>query len=95
MIVNEALETEWQARVKGMLRAEMVKRNMKTADLISVLRRWGIEENERNLRNKIARGTFSATFFVQCLVAMDCQTLRLDGEFPNPAVNPELWSRGT
>jgi Domain of unknown function (DUF6471) len=33
-----------------------------------------------NLRNKVARGGFSAVFFVQCLRAMGCQTVRLMGE---------------
>jgi hypothetical protein len=29
------------------------------------------------LRNKVARGGFSAVFFVQCLKAIGCQTVRL------------------
>jgi hypothetical protein len=37
-----------------------------------------IEENERNISNKIGRGTFTAVFFIQCLEAIGCQTLHLD-----------------
>jgi hypothetical protein len=38
----------------------------------------GIYETERNIANKISRGGFSATFFVQCLVAAGCNTLHLE-----------------
>ncbi len=37
-----------------------------------------IHETERNLDNKISRGGFSATFFVQCLIAIGCHTLHLE-----------------
>jgi hypothetical protein len=35
-------------------------------------------EKEVNIRNKLARGKFSAAFLLQCLAAIDCQSLRLD-----------------
>lgn len=38
----------------------------------------GIHETERNLANKISRGGFTATFFVQCLIAAGCTVLRLE-----------------
>ncbi|MGB9154621.1 MAG: DUF6471 domain-containing protein [Alphaproteobacteria bacterium] len=38
----------------------------------------GIEESERNIANKIARGSFTAVFFLQCLTAIGCHTVRLD-----------------
>ena len=37
----------------------------------------GIHETERNINNKISRGGFTAVFFVQCLVAAGCQSIRL------------------
>ena len=37
----------------------------------------GTPETERNIANKISRGGFTAAFFVQCLEAIGCQTLRL------------------
>jgi hypothetical protein len=33
--------------------------------------------NERAMRNKIARGTFSAAFFLMCLNVLDCRNLEL------------------
>ncbi|MGA3309798.1 MAG: DUF6471 domain-containing protein [Xanthobacteraceae bacterium] len=35
---------------------------------------------ERNIANKIARGSFTAVFFVQCLTAIGCRTLHLEDE---------------
>jgi len=35
-----------------------------------------LQETERNLANKISRGGFSGAFFLQCLVAVGCTTLR-------------------
>jgi hypothetical protein len=46
-----------------------------------VPKRYGVEDNEHNLRNKVARGSFSATFFLQCLAAMDCQQLDIRAFF--------------
>jgi hypothetical protein len=37
----------------------------------------GVRDNAVNLRNKVARGTFSAVFLVQCLRAIGVRTLRL------------------
>jgi hypothetical protein len=38
----------------------------------------GIDENERNLRDKVSRGKFTARFMLQCLAALGAQQLRLD-----------------
>ena len=78
-------DTSWEAAAKGLLRIAMIRREMSYADLVKALAEWGIEENERNLRNKIARGTFSATFFLQCLAAMGCEELDIHPRyFPKP-----------
>jgi hypothetical protein len=35
-------------------------------------------ETDRNIANKIRRGSFTTAFFIECLVAIGCQTLRLE-----------------
>ena len=70
-------DTEWQARVKGLLKAELKRRNVTYRDLASRLESMGIHETAPNLNNKISRGGFSAVFLVQCLAAAGCQTLRI------------------
>jgi len=69
---------DWQAVVKGLLKAELKRRNLSYADLADKLAAIGIKDNERNISNKIGRGTFTAVFFVQCLEAIGCRTVHLD-----------------
>ena len=71
-------DTEWQARVKGMLKAELKRRNVGYRELAERLEAQGIIETARNINNKINRGGFTAVFFVQCLVAIGCSSLRLE-----------------
>lgn len=69
---------DWGDYAGALLRSEMAKRRMKYPDLVKSLSEIGVQDNERNLSNKIARGTFSAAFFLQCLKAMGVQNLRLE-----------------
>lgn len=69
---------DWEAQVKGLLKAELKRRNLSYADLAKQLCEIGINDNERNISNKIARGSFTAVFFVQCLEAIGCKSIRLD-----------------
>ena len=70
-------ETDWQAEVKGMLKAEIKRRNLTYEQLSGKLAEIGVHETTDNLRVKISRGGFSAVFFVQCLRAIGCRTLQL------------------
>lgn len=71
----DELANQW---VRRTIRAEMVKRGLTYADLARHLTIVGRSEDERVLRNKIARGTFSAAFFAQCLAAMGIKNLQID-----------------
>ena len=77
-----AVEKEWQNRARGILRAELARRNLNYVDLANRLRAIGIIDNPKNLSNKIARGMFTAAFFMQCMAAIGCQTIRLNAEDP-------------
>jgi hypothetical protein len=70
---------DWEAQVKGLLKAELKRRNVSYAGLAEKLAAIGIKDNERNIANKIARGSFTAVFFVQCLEAIGCHTVHLNG----------------
>jgi hypothetical protein len=76
----KAKARDWQAQVKGILKAELKRRNVSYADLAKRLSDVGIDDNERNIANKIARGSFTAVFFVQCLEAIGCRTIHFDEE---------------
>ncbi len=71
-------DTEWQNRVKNLLKAELKRRGVSYKQLAERLEAMGIHETERNINNKISRGGFTATFFIQCLVAIGCHTLHLE-----------------
>lgn len=71
-------EKVWQDRVKGLLKAELKRRNLGYRELAEKLTAMGIPETEANIKNKISRGGFTAAFFIQCLVAIGCQSLRLE-----------------
>jgi hypothetical protein len=73
------MDTEdWQRRVKGILKAELKRRHVSYKELAEKLEAVGVKDSERNIANKIARGSFTAVFFVQCLVAIGCDTVRID-----------------
>jgi hypothetical protein len=71
-------DADWTARVKGILKAELKRRNVTYAQLVEKLAELGVKDTEVNIRNKIARGGFTAVFFVQCLTAIGCRSLNLD-----------------
>ena len=72
------MDTDWQTRVKGILKSELKRRNVSYKDLVDKLGAIGVRETEPNIRTKISRGGFTAVFFVQCLTAIGAHTLRLD-----------------
>ena len=69
---------DWNAYAKGVLRAEMTRRQISYADLVVMLGEGGVKETEANLRNKVSRGSFTAAFLFQCLSAMKVTSLHLD-----------------
>ena len=69
--------TDWEEMAKGLLRGEMARRSVTYAQLADRLAAIGIDENERNLRNKVSRGKFTAGFLIHCLTAMGIETLSL------------------
>ncbi len=63
--------------VKGILKAELKRRGMTYGDLVARLAAHGVTESEANLRNKISRGSFTAAFFLQCLIAIGCEHIQI------------------
>ena len=73
-----AERTDWEEKAKGILRGEMARRGVTYAKLAEKLAAIGVEDNERNLRNKVARGKFTAGFLLQALAAIGAKDIRLD-----------------
>jgi hypothetical protein len=49
-------------------------------DLADRLEAIGVKETERNAANKIARGGFTAAFFLQCMEAIGVKAIHLTGD---------------
>lgn len=75
--VTVSTEDEWAERVKRIVRAEMVRRGVTYEGLSERLATIGVHDTPVNMRNKIARGKFTAVFFLQCLEAVGAETVRL------------------
>lgn len=75
---SDPMTVEYEARAKNLLKGELKRKAVTYAQLAEKLGGMGIHETERNLANKISRGGFTAAFLLQCLTAIDVQTLRLE-----------------
>ena len=73
---------DWERKVQTMLKVELTKRNLTYKQLSEKLAELGVIESEPNIRNKLSRGTFSAVFLVQCLIAIGAKSIDLTGQSP-------------
>lgn len=69
--------SNWNEKVKRLLKAELVRRGISHSDLAEMLIKIGIEETKASIDSKISRGTFSATFFIQCLTVIGCEKFEI------------------
>ncbi len=70
-------DTVWEAKVKGLLKSELKRRNVSYGQLVEKLAAIGVVDTEPNIRNKMSRGKFTAVFLIQCLEAIGATDLRL------------------
>lgn len=68
---------QWEAKVKNVLKAELKRRGIGYKELAEKLSAIGVSENEPNIRNKLARGRFTAVFMVQVMAAIGATEIRL------------------
>jgi hypothetical protein len=68
----------WEDRARLFLKAQIVKADLTYEELAKRLEPHGFKENAASIANKLARGTFSATFFLAALAALEMEGLRLE-----------------
>jgi hypothetical protein len=68
----------WEERAKRFLKAELARADIGYRELAERLRKHGMKETEASIANKISRGTFSATFLLAALIAIEAEIVRLD-----------------
>ena len=73
-----AAHVEWNEEAAKLLKVELVKRNMTYSQLAEKLNALGISESANSIKQKIFRGTFQFSFFLQCAVSLDLNILKLD-----------------
>jgi len=71
-------QKDWEDQAKGLLKAELKRRNVSYAQLVDKLAEIGVMDSEPNVRNKLSRGKFTAVFLLQCLTAIGSSDLRLN-----------------
>lgn len=77
MAKGDAATVEYETRAKNLLKGELKRRGLTYAQLAEKLAEIGVQENERNLNNKISRGGFTAAFLLQCLEAIGVSSVRV------------------
>lgn len=63
---------------KRILKMEMLRRNISTEKLQQLLSERGHSYSLSSINSKISRGTFSASFMIECLEAMKCGKIELN-----------------
>jgi hypothetical protein len=67
----------WEERAKRFLKAELTRADVGYRELAERLATHGLRETEASIANKISRGTFSATFLLASLKAIEREQLSL------------------
>jgi hypothetical protein len=72
-------EEELAARASAYLKAKMKESEVTYAELVKRLKKHGFkDESEAGITMKLKRGTFSATFFLACLAALELEGVVLE-----------------
>ncbi len=75
---------DWNKLASSILKAELKRRSITYEQLITLLDTIGIHETRASILNKMSRGAFQFTFFLQCSAAIGITNLRLDEIIKTP-----------
>jgi Domain of unknown function (DUF6471) len=76
--MNIKSEEEWAERAAAFLKHKLKETETTYAELAKRLRKHGLKETEASITNKLARGTFPATFFLACIAALELEGVALE-----------------
>ncbi|MGB7089018.1 MAG: DUF6471 domain-containing protein [Methylovirgula sp.] len=71
-------EEELADRTARFLKAELKRANVTYEELAERLKKHGLSETRDSIAAKLKRGTFSATFLLACLAALELDGIRLE-----------------
>ena len=78
MMADESVTAPYENQAKNILKAELKRRGITYAELAAKLTALGAKESERNIANKISRGSFTAAFFMMCMDAIGARSVSLE-----------------
>jgi Domain of unknown function (DUF6471) len=67
----------WEMKAANLLKAELKRKGVTYTQLVEKLAGIGVDEKEVNVRNKLARGKFTAAFLLQCLSAIEVREMQI------------------
>ena len=70
--------SEWEKKAAAYLKGELKKKGYTYETLALKLNEKGFNETKAGITNKLARGAFTATFFLAALAEIGCQIVRLE-----------------
>jgi hypothetical protein len=72
-------EKEWAERAAAFLKHKLRDGEVTYVELAKRLKKHGFKgETEASITNKLARGSFAATFFLACLAALELDGVALE-----------------
>lgn len=67
---QSAEAVDWESEAKRILKAELARAGLTYKGLVKRFEAMGIADNEIAIGNRISRGKFQFTFFLQCMRAI-------------------------
>lgn len=77
-MLDDTQGVDYETRAKNILKSELKRRGITYKELAERLNAMGANENERNIANKISRGSFTAAFFMMCMDAIGAASVNLE-----------------
>jgi hypothetical protein len=77
-MVTPKTEKDWAARAGAFLKTKLKDKEVTYAELVKRLKKHGLKETEGGVTMKLKRGTFSATFMLACLAALELEGVALE-----------------
>jgi hypothetical protein len=71
-------EAELAGRAAAFLKAEIIKAEITYEELAKRMKKHGLAETKASVTNKLARGTFPATFFLAAVAALGLSGVNLE-----------------
>lgn len=78
MMADNSPTTHYEEQAKNILKGELKRRGITYAALAEKLKERGAHDSERNLANKISRGSFTAAFFMMCMDVIGVRQVSLE-----------------